>query len=198
VVAMLVRYERDRIGSLGATVSDPLYGPGGTSAARIVGLGGGLAFDVATGRIDVQPSGGALERFTVDAPEWGLESAIRLELANFAAVIAGDAEPFVPPEEAFGQSSCARRPTARSGPAAAWSCRSQAPRPPARTNARPPAGRDLLAYATMSWTACWTRRTARMSAAAAPGRRPVSIDSRKSRSCSRTARSRTAAAASAS
>ena len=42
VAAILVAYEGGAIGSLGATVSDPLYAPGGTSSARIVGSRGGM------------------------------------------------------------------------------------------------------------------------------------------------------------
>lgn len=101
VVGVLVEHASGAIGSLGATVSDPLYGPGGTSSARIVGDAGGLAFDVATGTLDVQREGGELDRTTFDAPGWGLEDAIDAELASFAAAIRGAAPPFVSPDDAF-------------------------------------------------------------------------------------------------
>src|SRR4029453_16725185 len=97
----LVGYERGRVGSLGATVSDPLYGPGGTSSARLIGPTGGLAFDVATGIIDLQRAGGWLEHTRIDAEGWGLDAALAEELTAFASVIRGEAAPFVTPEEAL-------------------------------------------------------------------------------------------------
>lgn len=101
VVAILVDYAAGAVGSLGATVSDPMYGPGGTSSARIVGDRGGLEFDIATGRIDLQAADGVLEQVHLEVPGWGVEDAVTEELQSFAAAIRGDAEPFVTPDEAL-------------------------------------------------------------------------------------------------
>lgn len=99
ILGVLVGHEGGSIGTLGATVTDPLFAPGGTSSARIVGEGGGLAFDVATGEIAFQAPDGALERSTIEAPGWGLDEAIALELQNFHDAVRGEAAPFVAPEE---------------------------------------------------------------------------------------------------
>ena len=101
VVGVLVGYEGGRVGSLGATVSDPLFRPGGTSSARIIGANGGLAFDIVTGRIDLQPADGLPERIDVEVEDWGVDGAVVEELTNFASVIRGEAEPFVRPDEAL-------------------------------------------------------------------------------------------------
>lgn len=101
VVSVLVAHEDGGVGSLGATVSDPLFAPSGTSSARIVGTEGGLAFDVATGRIHHQRAGGALVEERIDAEGWGLDGAVTTELTSFRDAIRGDAEPFVAPIDAI-------------------------------------------------------------------------------------------------
>lgn len=94
-----VGYEGGPIGAMGATVSDPLYGPSGTNSARIVCERGSLAFDVGAGTIDVQVIGGPLSRTTITVADWGLTGAIQSELANFRDLVRGEAAPFVTPEE---------------------------------------------------------------------------------------------------
>jgi predicted dehydrogenase len=102
IVGVLIGYEHGRVGSLGATVSDPLYRQAtGTSSARIVGDAGGLAFDVSTGRIELQTLSGPLQRFEIKTEDWGLDSGIAEELINFEAVIHNRAAPFVNSEEAL-------------------------------------------------------------------------------------------------
>jgi phthalate 4,5-cis-dihydrodiol dehydrogenase len=101
LVGALVAYTGGRIGSIGATISDPLYSPSGTNSARIMATKGTMAFDVTTGIIDVQKTGGRLKRLTIEVADWGLEGALVSEFANFAAIIRGQAEPFVKHEEAL-------------------------------------------------------------------------------------------------
>jgi predicted dehydrogenase len=101
VVAVLVGFAGGAIGSLGATVSDPLHAPWGTSSARIVGSRGGLAFDIAAGTLDLQREGGTPERRRIEAEGWGLDAAIDAELRSFAAAIRGTAAPFVAPQDAL-------------------------------------------------------------------------------------------------
>lgn len=101
VAAALVGYASGAVGSLAATVSDPLFGPGGTSLTRVVGDRGGLEFDVARGTLAVQREGAAAEQVRVTAEGWGLDEAIDGELASFAAAIRGEAAPFVSPGEAL-------------------------------------------------------------------------------------------------
>ena len=60
-----------------------------------------MAFDVATGTLDVQVEGGPLDQRVVDVPGWGLDDAITAELESFAAAIRGKAAPFVHPDEAL-------------------------------------------------------------------------------------------------
>lgn len=100
IVSILVGHASGAVGSLGATVSDPLFGPSGTSSARIVGTEGGMAFDVATGRLDVQRTDGPLESANVDVPGWGLDAAVVEELVSFRDAIMGLAPPFVAPADA--------------------------------------------------------------------------------------------------
>ncbi len=101
IVSILVDHASGGVGSLGATVSDPLYGPLGTSSGRIVGAQGGLAFDIARGILDIQPADGPGESIKVDAHGWGVDDAIRAELTSFRDVIQGIALPFVAPADAF-------------------------------------------------------------------------------------------------
>lgn len=101
IVSLLVEHTSGAVGSLGATVSDPLYTPFGTSSARIVGSEGGLAFDVARGTLDIQRTGGTGETIRVEDPAWGIDQAVRAELANFRDAMRGVAQPFVTPAEAF-------------------------------------------------------------------------------------------------
>ena len=100
VLSMLVGYERARVGSLAATISDPLYAPEGTNSVRVVGTGGALAFDIVSGRIDLQPNGGPGETIEVESGPRPIDAALVDELANFAAAIRGEAAPFVAPSEA--------------------------------------------------------------------------------------------------
>lgn len=101
IVSILVGHEAGGVGSLGATVSDPLFSPGGTSSARIVGSEGGLAFDIATGRIEHQRIEGELVREVIETEGWGLDDAVTAELTSFRDAIRGDAAPFVSPVEAI-------------------------------------------------------------------------------------------------
>lgn len=101
IVSMLVAHEGGGVGSLGATVSDPLFAPAGTSSARIVGAEGGLAFDVATGRIHHQRIDERLVEERIDVEGWGLDNAVTTELASFRDAIRGDVEPFVAPIDAI-------------------------------------------------------------------------------------------------
>jgi predicted dehydrogenase len=101
IVSVLVAHEGGGVGSLGATVSDPLFAPTGTSSARIVGTEGGLAFDVATGRIHHQRIDDALVEERIDVDGWGLDGAVTAELASFRDAMRGDAQPFVAPLDAI-------------------------------------------------------------------------------------------------
>lgn len=101
IVSVLVAHESGGVGTLGATVSDPLFAPTGTSSARIVGSEGGLAFDVATGRIHHQRVDDHLVEERIDVEAWGLDDAVTTELASFRDAIRGDAEPFVAPIDAI-------------------------------------------------------------------------------------------------
>jgi predicted dehydrogenase len=101
IVSVLVGHEDGGVGSLGATISDPLFAPTGTSSARIVGSEGGLAFDVATGRIHHQRVDDHLVEERIDVEGWGLDEAVTTELASFRDAIRGDAQPFVAPIDAI-------------------------------------------------------------------------------------------------
>ncbi|MFN8518615.1 MAG: Gfo/Idh/MocA family oxidoreductase [Chloroflexota bacterium] len=101
IVSVLVAHEGGGVGSLGATVSDPLFAPTGTSSARIVGSEGGLAFDVATGRIHHQRVDDDLIEERIDVKGWGLDDAVTMELTSWRDAIRGDAEPFVAPIDAI-------------------------------------------------------------------------------------------------
>ncbi len=101
IVSILVGHETGGVGSLGATVSDPLFAPGGTSSARVVGSEGGLAFDIATGRIEHQRIDGDLVSEVIETDGWGLDDAVTAELTSFRDAIRGDAPPFVSPLDAI-------------------------------------------------------------------------------------------------
>jgi predicted dehydrogenase len=101
IVSVLVAHAGGGVGTLGATVSDPLFAPTGTSSGRIVGSEGGLAFDVATGRIHHQRVDAHLVEERIDVEGWGLDDAVTTELTSFRDAIRGDAEPFVAPLDAI-------------------------------------------------------------------------------------------------
>jgi len=101
IVSVLVAHEGGGVGTLGATVSDPLFAPTGTSSGRIVGSEGGLAFDVATGRIHHQRADGHLVEERIDVEAWGLAEAITMEVTSWRDAMRGDAEPFVAPIDAI-------------------------------------------------------------------------------------------------
>lgn len=100
VEALLVTYDSGAIASLAATVSDPLFGPGGTSLLRLVGTDGGLQLDVATGSLDVR-SGTGMDQVRLPIEGWGLDDALDEELRSFAGAIRGEAPPFVSPIDAL-------------------------------------------------------------------------------------------------
>jgi scyllo-inositol 2-dehydrogenase (NAD+) len=100
VEALLVTYDSGAIASLAATVSDPLFGPGGTSLLRLVGTDGGLQLDVATGSLDVR-SGSGMDQVRMPIEGWGLDDALDEELRSFAAAIHGRERPFVSPVDAL-------------------------------------------------------------------------------------------------
>jgi len=101
IVSILVDHSSGAVGSLGATVSDPLYAPFGTSSARIVGREGGLAFDVARGTLDIQRTGEPGETIRLGVAAWGIDAAVRAELSSFRDAIRGVAPPFVTPADAL-------------------------------------------------------------------------------------------------
>jgi predicted dehydrogenase len=98
--ALLITYDSGAIASLAATVSDPLFGPGGTSLVRLVGTDGGLQLDVATGSLDVR-SGTGMDQVRMPIEGWGLDEALDEELRSFAGAIRGEGPPFVRPVDAL-------------------------------------------------------------------------------------------------
>ena len=100
-LALVVGYEAGRIGSLNASVSDPLFRPRGTNTVRVLGSRGALVFDIASGRLDVQRADGAAEHAALPAGPGHIDAALVDELANFAAAIRGETLPLVSPAAAL-------------------------------------------------------------------------------------------------